>query len=125
MGDDRFKNYIEHTSIKSIDCVQTPYGLGKVNTFGNLDTNLFLDQSKQYFQKSGIEFITEKFDYSLAEKDETTSFIFCEGIEVMQDPLFNYLPMKSSHGETLVIESEELKFEEVISKKSFHSATRK
>jgi glycine/D-amino acid oxidase-like deaminating enzyme len=119
MGDGRFKNYLEHTSIKSIDGVQTPYGLGKVNTFGNLDTNLFLDHSKRYFEKSGIEFIAEKFDYSLAEKNESTSYIFCEGIEVTKNPLFNYLPMKSSHGETLIIESEELNFEDVISKNLF------
>ncbi len=119
MGDDRFKNYLEHTSVKSVDGVQSPHGLGKVNTFGNLDTNLFLDQSKLYFEKSGIEFITEKFDYSVAEKDAAASYIFCEGIDVIKNPLFDYLPMKSSHGETLVIESEELKFEDVISKNLF------
>jgi glycine oxidase len=119
MGDDRFKDYLEHTSIKSIEGVQTPHGTGKVNTFGNLDTNLFLDQSKLYFEKSGIEFITEKFDYTVAENDDVKSYIFCEGIGVEQNPLFNYLPMKSSHGETLVIESEELRFEDVISKNLF------
>lgn len=119
MGDDRFKNYIEHTEITGIKNVQIPFGVGKVNTFGNLDTNLFLDLSKSFFLNNGIEFIEKKSDYSIAEKNSQNKYIFCEGIDVIYNPLFNYLPMKTSHGETLIIETDELNFEDVISKNLF------
>lgn len=119
MGDDRFKNYIEHTKIATIKNVQMPFGIGKVNTFGNLDTNIFLDLSKSFFLNNGIEFFEGKSDHDVVEKNPGINYIFCEGIDVIYNPLFNYLPMKTSHGETLVIETDELNFEDVISKNLF------
>ena len=118
-GDDRFKKWMEHTSLKGFDHVHTPYGMGKVNTFGNLDTARFLDDSKKYFLQQGIEFETEKTDREIAAKNPENDYIFCEGISVIENPLFNYLPMKTAHGEVLIIESEELNFKDVVSKNLF------
>lgn len=119
MGDDRFKKYIEHTEQKNINGLQPNIGFGKVNTFGNLDTNLFLDQSKLFFQKAGIQFMTDRVDYTAAEKNAGVKYIFCEGINVIYNPLFSYLPMKTAHGETLTIETDELNLEDIVSKNLF------
>lgn len=119
MGDDRFKKYIEHTTLKPFEHVHIPHGMGKVNTFGNLDTNAFLDLSKNYFQQAGVLFTEEKTNWTITQQHPEANYIFCEGIDVIHNPLFSYLPMKTSHGETLTIESDELHFNDVVSKNLF------
>lgn len=119
MGDDRFKNYINHIHSTELENIHAPNGVGLVNTFGNIDTNLFLDYSKKYFESKGISFITEKVDYSKAAADQNSNFIFCEGVAVTENPFFNYLPMKPAHGETLVIETNELALQNILSKNLF------
>lgn len=118
-GDDRYKNYLGESDIKPIENVQMPFGLGKVNTFGNLDTNLFLDASREFFSKAGIQFIDADFDYNEVKKNQDQQYIFCEGFDIQKNPFFNYLPLKPTHGETLIIETDELKFDEVLSKNMF------
>ena len=118
-GDDRYKNFMRQSEILPIENVQMPYGLGKVNTFGNLDTNLFLNASKEFFFKNNVPFINPRFDYDDVLKHQNQTFIFCEGFDVLNNPYFNYLPFKPSHGETLIIETDELNFDEVLSKNMF------
>lgn len=119
MGDDRFTNYIEHNHEKISDHVHAPFGYGRVKTFGNLKTGLFLDASKKYFQGKGIQFHSEKFDAKSAIENTDINFIFCEGIAVLQNPFFGYVPMKSSHGEVLTIHSENLNLSQIVSKNLF------
>lgn len=118
-GDDRYKNFLGQSEIGAIENVQMPFGLGKVNTFGNLDTNLFLDASKDFFLQNDIQFFDRSFDYNDVLKNPNQSYIFCEGFDVLNNPYFSYLPLKPTHGETLIIETDELKFDEVLSKNMF------
>lgn len=119
MGDERFTPYIEHTGDFKVDHVHAPFGFGKVNTFGNLDTGKFLDESKKYFLSKGVEFIDQTLSVSETADNPESDFVFCEGVAALDNPLFNYLPLKMSHGEVLVIESEEIKFQDVISRNLF------
>src|SRR5690606_11502303 len=118
-GDERYKSYLETSKVDTIENVQMPYGLGKVKTFGNLYTNLFLDASKAFFVQNKIDFFDRTFDYKSVYQNIDQSFIFCEGCDVLNNPLFNYLPFKPTHGETLIVETDELKFDEVLSKNMF------
>lgn len=120
MGDERFFSYLEHTDRLTFDHVHAPHGYGQVNSIGYLNTNDFLDLSRNYFEQSGSSFESGEIDAAnLTKANPDTQFIFCEGIDVMKNALFNYLPMKASHGEVLIIQSDELKINDIISKNLF------
>lgn len=119
-GDERYSTYLtspNNHELPPAHAVDYPYGVGKVNTFGNLDTNLFLDRSKAFFQQQGISFIEEIFDYKRV--NDAGRFFFCEGISVKKNPLFSYLPFKPTHGETLIIKTAEFNFLQTLNKNMF------
>ncbi len=116
-GDERFEKYMESVQDVEIDKIAAPFGGGKVNTIGNVDTNLFLDASRAFFQEKGVHFFNDKFDYY--NVNDTDSFIFCEGFEIKNNFFFNYLPMKPTHGETLTIKTDQIKFEDILNKNMF------
>ncbi len=116
-GDERFDTYInqiENIQIKGID---TPHGVGRVNTIGNLNTKQFLDLSKEFFKQQGVQFVDKAFDYY--EVNDADVYVFCEGFEVRNNFFFNYLPMKPTQGETLTIKTSDLDFEEILNKNMF------
>ncbi|MBK9190144.1 MAG: FAD-dependent oxidoreductase [Crocinitomicaceae bacterium] len=119
MGDDRFRNYLNHTNSAELNNIHAPNGVGLVNTFGNIDTNLFLDLSRQYFLSNGIEFFTEELRHENAAANADQKYIFCEGVAVTENPFFNYLPMKPAHGETLIIQTDGLELINILSKNLF------
>ncbi len=116
--DDRFKDYLLpiKTNFK-IKHITSPFGFGEVNTFGNLDTIKFLELSKQFFQAKGIVFYDKLFDYNFIDKK--MNYIFCEGYDVINNPYFKYLPLKPTHGDTLIIKTKQLQFKDIINKNMF------
>jgi hypothetical protein len=119
-GDERFQHYLATPTtaeMPSSKFVNSPFGMGKVNTIGSVDTNLFLDRSKAFFQENNIQFVDEIF------KKETLApnvrYFFCEGTSVSKNPWFKDLPLKPTHGETLVIETDDLKFDQTVNKNMF------
>ncbi|MFT5823315.1 MAG: glycine oxidase [Crocinitomix sp.] len=119
-GDDRFSTYLATPSEQELPdkkFVNYPFGIGKVNTFGNLDTNKFMDFSKAFFQEKGFEFYDNLFDYNTINDD--VRFFFCEGMGVKQNPLFSDLPFKPTHGETLIIETSDLEFLHTLNKNMY------
>jgi hypothetical protein len=117
-SDERFDNYLLpiNPSFK-IDRIIAPYGYGEVKTFGNLDTNKFLKLSKLFFISKGILFNDEVFDYTAINKEN--NYFFCEGYDLVNNPFFNYLPLKPTHGDTLIIKTNQLNFEGIINKNMF------
>lgn len=116
-GDDRFHHFLDPIQDVKLEKIDAPFGGGKVKTIGNLNTNLYLDASKEYLQSKGIDFVETPFDYY--DINETDQFVFCEGYEIRNNFFFNYLPMKPTHGETLTITTEEIQFEDIINKNMF------
>lgn len=120
LGDDRFAPYLEFPDKKewpANDQVDYPFGLGKVKTIGNLDTNLFLDASKAFFESKGVLFINQRFDYETPLTDAT--YLFCEGTGLTQNPYFNHLPIRQTHGETLTVKAKGYDFEQILNKNMF------
>jgi glycine/D-amino acid oxidase-like deaminating enzyme len=125
--DDRFSHFLQPLSQnEKIENVKNEFGYGVVNTFGNLRTNDFLDLSKAFFKANSIEFIDETFEYELLNiennqyKDyEFEHLIFCEGFDVLKSPIFGYLPLRPTHGDTLIIKSDNFKFKHILNKNMF------
>lgn len=117
-SDNRFADYLlPINSSFNINHINSPFGYGEVKTFGNLDTVKFLELSKLFFLSKGVTFINEVFDYN--KVNTTNNYIFCEGYDVVNNPYFNYLPLKPTHGETLIIKTNQLNFEGIINKNMF------
>jgi hypothetical protein len=130
--DERFEHFLQPlSSTEKIENVKNEFGYGIVNTFGNLRTNDFLDLSKAFFKANGFKFIDEVFEYKafnpIAIGLETITYqnhqfnelIFCEGFDVLKSPLFGYLPLKPTHGDTLIIKSDNFKFKHILNKNMF------
>ena len=122
-SDLRFEKYLEPVSSSlNINHVTAEFGYGIVKTFGNLNTIHFLNASKRFFKHNNIIFIDEKFNYSELDSNNNEPYqnlIFCEGFEIIHNPLFNYLPLKPTHGDTLIIETNDFNFKHVLNKNMF------
>ena len=116
IGDERFGDFTEASSDLGNEYIKAPFGVGRVKSLGNIDTAKFLASSKAYFIQKGIAFIDADFDYQVSKE---VDYIFCEGVGIKNNPYFNYLPMKPTHGDILTIKSTDLKLEEVVNKNMF------
>jgi len=126
--DERFEHFLQPiTDQEKIENVKNEFGYGIVNTFGNLRTNDFLDLSKAFFKANSVEFRDELFDYEKLNLDNNSyrqdyafeNIIFCEGFDVLKSPLFGYLPLKPTHGDTLIVKSDNFKFKHILNKNMF------
>ena len=125
--DERFEHFLQPlSSTEKITNVKNEFGYGIVNTFGNLRTNDFLDLSKAFFKTKSIGFVDEVFKYESLNLNGNTynnykfdHLIFCEGFDVLKSPLFGYLPLKPTHGDTLIIKSDNFKFKHILNKNMF------
>ena len=102
--------------------VSAPFGFGKVNQCGRLDTAYFINAYREYLNEKGL-FTNARFDYTSLEilsngiKYKGVSakkIIFCEGFGVLQNPFFNYLPLNGTKGELITIHAPDLKLNQII-----------
>jgi glycine oxidase len=93
-----------------------PFGSGKVNMAGRLDVALYLSRSNEFFKEEKI-ISEEQFDYNQLNYSETgveyngivaENIIFCEGFKISQNPYFNYIPLRPTKGEVLIIKTKDL-----------------
>lgn len=91
--------------------IHNPLGTAEVINAGNIDTNVFLDHSRNYFKANNL-LVEEEFDYnSLTVSEKNVNYkgitadkiIFCEGHKATVNPYFNWLPFKLTKGETLTV----------------------
>jgi len=98
-----------------------------VKQTGNLDTKLFLNESKKYFQLNDF-YSNEKFDFNtliihsnfVEYKNYTAEkIIFCEGYQIRENPYFKWIPMKPAKGDILTIYCRELNLDVILNKGVF------
>jgi glycine/D-amino acid oxidase-like deaminating enzyme len=102
--------------------INAPFGFGKVNQCGRLDTDYFIKLYREYLNEKEL-FINERFDYSSVEITSNginykgvsaKKIVFCEGYGVLQNPFFNYLPLNGTKGELITIHAPDLKLNQII-----------
>lgn len=112
------------------DIIYNPLGASEIIEAGNLDTTVFLNAFKGFFEKSNC-LMKEKFEYDkLIISEDGVNYkniyadkiIFCEGHKALDNPYFSWLPFKLTKGETLTIKLNEahiIPLDKVINKGIF------
>ncbi len=99
-----------------------PYGFGKVNQTGRVDTASLLHHYKIYLKENN-SYTSERFDYELLnfhddncsyKTFQTSQIIFAEGFGMMKNPYFNELPLNVAKGEVITIKAPELNIDFVL-----------
>lgn len=97
-------------------------GTAQIDPAGNLEVNKFLSSSKEYFE-SIDSYIKEGFEYKELKPEIATykgivakRVIFCEGYRVLENPFFDFLPIRPTKGEVMKIRiSSQEKLDYIIS----------
>jgi len=102
--------------------IQANHKFGNVTQSGRLKVgHLINSYLKTLLEKQ--QFIEGKFEYqsliqntnSITYKNYTAkNIVFCEGFGMKDNPLFNYLPLKPSKGETITIEAKNLNLTSIV-----------
>lgn len=106
------------------DYLNAPFGIGRVKQGGNIDTNLFLELSHNFFKKTNL-FIQTKIKIDLNTINSLTNdynckrIIFAEGWLNTKNPYFSWLPYKLVKGEILKIKINGFATEQVPNKRVF------
>lgn len=108
--------------LKNVNGLHAPFGWGKLKNVGRVaGEEILLDYKnylieKELFNKNQFhhEVLEIKEDYFVYQDVAYHKIIFCEGSYIRNNPFFNYLPMKESKGEMLVIEVPELNIDFAI-----------
>lgn len=111
------KPFLSEEILTSSDSsVQAPFGYAEVKQTGRIELKNCLDLFKSYLIEKS-HYLNEKFDHSKLEIFEEAiryksisakKIVFCEGFQVLKNPLFNYLPVIGVKGEVLKIETERI-----------------
>ncbi|MBE7639586.1 FAD-dependent oxidoreductase [Salegentibacter sp. BLCTC] len=120
--------FLDTNLVKKINaCIPSEFSFGRVRQTGIVDTDVLLNEYRNYLNKKGkIKF--ERFEYNkLQIKPDSVEYngisakqiIFCEGFGMQQNPFFNYLPLRGNKGEYLTIYSEELQLQEAVKSSVF------
>jgi hypothetical protein len=116
--DDKIYSY----PIENIKCGTE---FGKVKQAGNIDLELFLKASSDFFSENIIE---EKFEHTTLQitpekiiyrNIEAANIVFCEGYLVKDNPWFSWIPLSPAKGETLTIRCELGLDESIFNKDGF------
>ena len=120
MSQDIYKNDFENT-------IKSPFGAGQVLQSGIVKLSNLIDSWKEFLLSNG-NFTDEPFDYSQLEitSDSVTyknltakNIVFCEGVGILNNPWFNWLPMQQFKGEVLEISAPTLKLNRIVNRGVF------
>jgi glycine oxidase len=82
------------------EAIEAPLGGIEVTPSGNLDTKVFLEASRDFFENLGI-YSHEIYDIHHVNPKILT--VFCEGYKAQFNPYFSHLPWNSSKGNVLML----------------------
>jgi len=101
--------------------IKADYGFGEVLQTGRIHTSALVSAYKERL-KQDKDYLEESFDFDALEygdsirynEYEAKQIVFAEGFGVVQNPYFNYLPLKPTKGELLTIHAPDLKIDYIL-----------
>ncbi len=107
--------------------IDAEFGFGEVLETGRIDTPLLIQSYRQDLNSKSL-LVSEAFNYSTLDHNnelitynsiEAKNIVFAEGYGIKNNPFFNYLPLKGTKGEMLVIHAPKLKIDFVLKSSVF------
>lgn len=97
---------------ESVEGVKNPFQTGVVMQSGRLNVKSFFDDLLIYFKKQG-NLIQEKFNHSSLKNESYKDFtfqniVFCEGMGVLENPFFSFIPIQPNKGHHLTVKLSKL-----------------
>lgn len=125
-GDANLTRYLTNSIDNNFftDIIHNPIGATFVKDAANLFVSKFLDDFRNYFSENKI-LLNEKFDFNKLivnaenvqyENVIATKLVFCEGYKVMENPYFNWIPLKPAKGEVITVRIKNLPTDKIINK---------
>lgn len=111
-GQSGFEPYLKHGSGDLPAEIQAPFGYSVILQAGRLNTNTFLSAAADWLA-AGDNYSRQNFELSELRQydgqwqyDESVfrGVIFCEGIRVLDNPWFNWLPFHPTGGDILTVQ---------------------
>lgn len=106
--------------------IQNPFGGFETHQSGYIEVKKLVDSYRQYLNDQGIyKKIDSEInleigeDSATAEGIEARKVIFCEGMGIVNNPYFNWLPIRPSKGQILDLESEQLSQDVILNRSAF------
>jgi glycine oxidase len=105
----------------SYKALKAPFGLGKVNQSGWIDTSVLLAEYRKYLKQTSRLF-QETFDYEALHFDSKVLYnnfsaekiVFAEGFGIKKNPLFKHLPLVGNKGELLTVKAPDLQLDIIV-----------
>lgn len=93
--------------------VKDPFGGVEIKNSGFVDTAVFILSVRNHLKRNGL-YVERLLDSKSTSIDallkefgsDYAQLIFCEGIRITDNPLFNWLPVSALKGETLMVEAD-------------------
>lgn len=126
-GDSFFKDYLEALteSDDKFDAAFNQFGSGRVKKSSYISASIFLESTKKWISQNQT-LIKDTVDYNEIDPVLSTyknnfynHIIFCEGVEVRDNPWFQNMPINPTLGETLTITSDRIIENESLNRKCF------
>ncbi len=102
--------------------IHAPYGFGKVQHTGRIDTQTLLDAYTTHLKQKG-QIVEASFDFTMLKPQANSvqyknlrarKIIFACGYGLINNPFFNYLPLSGSKGELLTIKAPDYKASRIV-----------
>lgn len=102
--------------------ISAPLGFGQLKKTGRIDTANQISQFTAYLLSNGL-LRQERFQYDKIQYSDTNlqykgntyrKIVFAEGMNLLQNPYFNYLPIIPNKGQLLKIKCSNLKLQHII-----------
>jgi glycine oxidase len=104
---------------------KNPFGSGRLKQAYAVDPNVFFTSYQQWFTKEN-KWLNESFDFDKFNPSESTyhhlfydGVIFCQGGQNPDNPLFRNVPVQTTKGELLIVQSDYLQPKETLNRKCF------
>ena len=107
--------------------IDAEFGFGEVLETGRIDTPKLIQSYRQDLNSKSL-LVSEAFNYSNLDHNnelitynsiEAKNIVFAEGYGISKNPFFNYLPLKGTKGELLIIHAPKLKIDFVLKSSVF------